>query len=357
MKKIILTLAVIIISGIAAISYTCDLNIFSKKGNPAPQIIENKKIEVLATTDSVSNAVNQVWVGTFQLIWNDLIDSIIKAPVTFAGYDSNMAKNLNKKEFTIYDISESTYYKKWGLVSKELKQEIEDGIKEKFDETSNILDTLDWTPAKDKYILYAMLKKDFEYTEKFNKLPDANFNGSKRKVKYFGLDEDSTYKQRDSINVLFYNGEDDFAVSLKSKQGDIIYLYRTNDDKTFKNYYEDIKNKTNAYNGKKYLEEIDSFKAPMIDFNTTRDFKELTNKQIKNSDFVISQAIETVQFKMNETGVKLKSEAAIIVEKCILQEKSQPRFFDFNDKYVIFISENGKKPYFALKVTDAEKLQ
>ena len=32
-----------------------------------------------------------------------------------------------------------------------------------------------------------------------------------------------------------------------------------------------------------------------------------------NSDFMISQAIETIQFKMDEAGVKLKSEAAMIV--------------------------------------------
>ena len=44
----------------------------------------------------------------------------------------------------------------------------------------------------------------------------------------------------------------------------------------------------------------------MIEFKSEREFPELSNKPIKDSRFLISKAIETVQFKMDEAGVKLK---------------------------------------------------
>jgi len=320
------------------------------------EIKTEKQFEVLPTMYDFSNAKNQVWVGTFQLIWNDLIDNIIEHPIKFVNYPSKIADNLNKRAFSTDDISENAYYKKWGLVSPQLKTEIENGIKEKFNETSDILNNFNWAPAPDKYILYAMLKKDFEFLEKFNKLKDDKFNGSIGNVKYFGIDDNTSYKQRHSVRILFYNSPQDYAVKLTSKQGDNVYLYRTDDDKTLNEYYKDLNNKTSK--NIEYMGENDKFKAPMLDFKTEREFPELSDKPIEKSKFIISEAIETIQFKMDEAGVKLKSEAAMIVEKaCIIHEPVKPKLLYFNDKFIIFISENGKKPYFAMKITDAKSLQ
>ncbi len=323
-----------------------------------PVITKESDFELIPTMNTQSNAKNVVWVGTFQLIWNDLIDEIIMQPVQFVGTKSVMADNLNKKSFTVSDLSESSYYKKWGLASPKMKKEIENSIKEKFNETSDILGAFDWTPAERKYILYAMLKKDFEYIEKFDKLPEAHFVGSDGDVKYFGINKDSSGKLRSSVNVLFYNNKNDYAVSLKSKQGDVIYLYRTDDNNTLDNLYNDMIKKSEDFGGAKWLTNVDEFKAPNLDFKKERTFDELCNKLIKNTDYIISQAIETVQFKMDETGVKLKSEAGIMMKATSVgpSQRPVPRYFYFNNRYVIFIKEK-EKPYFAMKIEDAKKLQ
>jgi hypothetical protein len=313
--------------------------------------------EIIPTMDTKSNAKNVVWVGTFQLIWNDLINELIKHPVEFAGYKSVMAENLNKQSFTTEDLSESAYYKKWGLASPKIRKEIEIGIKEKFNETSDILGAFDWTPAEGKYILYAMLKKDFEYAYKFDTLTEAPFDGSKGNVKYFGIDGNSDRHLRNNISVLFYNNENDYAVSIKTKSEDIIYLYRTNDDKTLDSLYNDMLIKNKQFNGKSYMTKEDRFKAPVIEFKKEREFKELCNKPIKNSDFMISKALETVQFKMDETGVKLKSEAGMMVSLTALPVRELPRYFYFDKRYIIFLQDKKTKPYFAMKVEDAKKLQ
>lgn len=327
-----------------------------RKSEPIKTAQKVVDFEIIPTMDYESNAKNTVWVGTFQLIWNDLIDEIVKHPVEFA-QKSVMATLLNKQSFTTDDLNESSYYKKIGLVSKELKKEIEQAIKDKFNEKSDILGRFDWTPEKDKYILYAMLKKDFEYIKPFDKLEDAPFEGSKGNVKYFGINEDSQSSLRYTVNVLFYNNPNDYAISLRSKQGDIVYLYRTDDEKNLAELYNDMNKKAEKFMGIRTFGKRDKFKAPMLDFKKERSFNELCNKPIKNSNFFISQAIETVQFKMDEAGVKLKSEAAMIVGcTCTPGFREEPRYFYFDKRYVIFLQEKSK-PYFAMKIEDAKALQ
>jgi len=363
MKKricLMLAIGVIFTSALAANAFNWKFwqkNVAKKVEYPA---ISSTDFEILPTMDSSSNAKNQVWVGTFQLIWNDLIDELVKQPVEFIGYKSAMAQNLNKKAFTTSDLSESAYYKKWGLASLKIKKEIEKGIKEKFNEKSDILDMFDWTPEPQKYFLYAMLKKDFEYIKPFDKLPDAEFKGSVGNVKYFGIDRDSSDSLRGTVNVLYYNNPSDCALSLRSKQGDIVYLYRTEDSKNLDVLYSDMLSKAAAYKGNKWFASKDEFKAPLIDFKSEREFPELCNKQIKNTNFMISKAIETVQFKMDETGVKLKSEAGIMTKMTSVGPGHviMPRYFYFNGKYIIFLQEEGKtKPYFAMKIEDVKKIQ
>ena len=67
--------------------------------------------------------------------------------------------------------------------------------------------------------------------------------------------------------------------------------------------------------------------------------------------------METVKFEMDNTGVKLKSEAAIIAKMTALLP-SESRLFYFDDTFVVFLKEKGKeKPYFALRDYDISKFQ
>ena len=128
---------------------------------------------------------------------------------------------LNKQSFSAEDLSESSYYKKWGPVSLRLKKEIEAGIKAKFNETSDILDQFDWGESAADYFFYAMLKKDFKFAEPFSKVGEGPFLRSTKKVQYFGAE---SFLQKKSVWVLFYKDSSEYAVRLQSKQGDHIYL-------------------------------------------------------------------------------------------------------------------------------------
>lgn len=319
--------------------------------NRADAFLWFKKEAKEKTVDKISFAPvnnigkNKVWVGTFQLVWNDLKNDIIKAPVEFKDGKSDLAKNLNKEGFTVNDISDDSYYKNKGVMTPDFKKEIEDDIKEKFSETSDILDTLDWNSKS--YLIYAMLKKDFEYLKEFPELNGAPFNNSIENVKYFGVKtEDEARELKDNLNVLFYNSNDDYAVKLITKGDDEVILYRTDDNKSLEKYVYDVNKKTEKFDGDKNFDKNDRLKVPFIKIDEMFNYDELCNKKIKGTNFEIQGAIQTVKFNLDNKGGSLKSEAALIM-KMNLVPMEEIRNFDFSKPFVLILKEKDKEiPYF-----------
>lgn len=337
MKKILVSLAILVamIGGIST-----------------AQAQEVNSIEVLPTMNTQSTAQNRIWVGTFQLVWNELTDKIVKAPVKFLDFDSQMANNLNQKQFKKSNLNEKSYYVKSGIVSPALKAEIEKNIKSKFHETSDILKMFDFTYNPEKIFVYAMLKKDFRFTNAFDKLATGNFGNSQEKVKYFGINDNSNPKLYKNVNVLFYNDDNDFAVKLYTKGKDEVLLYRTNDDKTFDKYYAELNDKTAKYSGDKNFVKNDTLTIPDIKLYQETSFNELEGHQIVGTNMQIDKTIETVDLRMNNKGVKLKSEAAIML-RCMSLAPREGRDFTFNNNFVLFLIEkNQNTPYYAMKVSD-----
>ena len=337
MKKILVSLAILVamIGGIST-----------------AQAQEVNSIEVLPTMNTQSTAQNRIWVGTFQLVWNELTDKIVKAPVKFLDFDSQMANNLNQKQFKKSNLNEKSYYVKSGIVSPALKAEIEKNIKSKFHETSDILKMFDFTYNPEKIFVYAMLKKDFRFTNAFDKLATGNFGNSQEKVKYFGINDNSNPKLYKNVNVLFYNDDNDFAVKLYTKGKDEVLLYRTNDDKTFDKYYAELNDKTAKYSGDKNFVKNDTLTIPDIKLYQETSFNELEGHQIVGTNMQIDKTIDTVDFRMNNKGVKLKSEAAIML-RCMSLAPREGRDFTFNNNFVLFLIEkNQNTPYYAMKVSD-----
>ncbi len=341
MKKLLVTLLALTMTASAVFAF----------GSKPKQILD-----VVPLMSSETEQANRVWVGTFQLVWNDLMAGIVKGPVKFVGDKSELAKQLNKQKFKTSDLSEDSYYTAYGETSPELKTQIEAAIKEKFNETSDVLNNIDWTPGPQKYVLYAMLKKDFKFLTAFDKLGAEKFGKNRTKVQYFGIGKDSDSMLDKTVYVLFYNSSKDYAVSIQTQGKDVLYLYRTKDDKPFDKLYSDMMMKKAQYDGVTEFLKADELKVPDISLYREKSFAELCDKEIKGTKgMMIDQALETVDFKMNNEGVKLKSEAAIATKMSmpLIPAKMKSRKFYFNDTFVMFLQEYDKnKPYFALRVQD-----
>lgn len=183
---------------------------------------KNDKVQMLPVMSAESKQPDRVWVGTFQLVWNEFADNIIKGPVLFKDGTPEVAKQLNRQSFKKSMLSEDSYYTAYGKTTLELKKQIEDAIMAKFNETSDILDKIDWEDPNNAYLIYSMLKKDFNYTTRFDILAKEKFNNSKTKYEYFGIDEKNNDRDNDGVKVLFYNNPFDYAVALQAEKDEVI---------------------------------------------------------------------------------------------------------------------------------------
>lgn len=139
MKKILISLAIIalIVGAVFGIR-----TIINEKPENNGKLKTTEGIETALTLEDKINS-DTIWCGTFQLIWNDLKNDLAKQDIVFHP-QLEVVKNLNKETFKTSDISDKYYYKVYGHPTLELKKQIERAIKEKFDETSDILDSFDW---------------------------------------------------------------------------------------------------------------------------------------------------------------------------------------------------------------------
>lgn len=201
-----------------------------------------------------------------------------------------------------------------------------------------------------------MLKKEFNYLEKFSELPDDTFDNSEEKVKYFGIGVSTSKDASKNVEILFYNSNEDFAIKLKTKENEEIILYKTTGiDKSFEENYNDIQEFKSKYNGEKVLQKTDILKIPYIMVNGEINYDELCGRIIKETDTYIKQALQTIEFNLNNIGGNVKSEAVITGTYGVTQETRKE--FILNTDFILYLKEKSKdKPYFALKVNNTDVL-
>lgn len=312
----------------------------------------------LTLEDEITN--DTIWCGTFQLIWNDLKNDLAKQDIVFTP-QLEVVENLNKETFTTKDISDEYYYKKVGTPSLALKEEIEKAIKDKFNETSDILDDFEWENRDPKdYFLYAMLKKEFKFEKAFEELSNDTF-GEYENIKYFGIKSRDKDELRKQVNVLYYNSEDDFAIKLNTKQEDEVIFCKNPEGKSFNEIFKNIIDKEKNYTGNKRLTEAEKLKVPNIKLKEKTEFTEIQDKPylFSNGDiYSIEKAIQTIEFELDRTGGKIKSEAGIMNKAESAMPIDEPRKFYIDDTFAIFLIEEDKEvPYFAGVINDITKFQ
>ena len=318
---------------------------------------------------------DSMWCWTFQLVWNDMVNEIVKQDVVFSP-QLKIVENLNKQTFTNKELSPNSYYSKFWLLTLDLKEEIENWIKEKFNETSDILDQwADWSdvPQSDdyyewkdekKYWFYAMLKKIFKFENVFDQLKKWKFDNKYSNIKYFWIDEDSSSKLYKQVYVYYYNSDSNFAVALKTKEWEDVILARWIWWDSFVDIYNSILKNEKKYVWEHYFTEDDYLKVPELNLKTLNEFYEIEDKEFYANNWDISKidkALQTIELKLDKEWWEIKSEAWIwmaIKWEAIEISKPEYRYFYFDKPYIMFLKEADKDlPYFAAQISDITLFQ
>ena len=342
-KKVNIVLFIVLIAIIVAIIVL--IGKYNEQiAEKAQDIIQNTIAPVFTAEDdgvkivpTLSDKVkgNTMWCGTFQIVWNDLKNDMISA---------------------------EDYYKTYGIISPELKTQIETDLNNKFGKTSDFINNFNWNTDANakKYLIYAMLVKDLKFATPFDDLETGDFAGKDTKTSYFGLKANSNSEARSQVSVLYYNNEKDKAISISTTTNDEIILCRTNTIQNFNQIWEKITNERTNYTGNTSLEETEILQVQEINNNSEKEYTDLENKELEDVNgekLTIEKAMQTIDFELNKEGAKLTSEAGMAVTTNAI-EPQDIRDFSFNDSFVIFLKEKDKElPYFALNVSDIEDFQ
>lgn len=370
---VILLIIIISVTAVFVIKESSKSETDVNAGEKNQPILNDKEgLDIIPTMSDVIKSKDTAWCSTFQLVWNDMKNDVVKKDVIFTPQEE-MAVNLNKGEFTEDMISDEYYYKKYGLKTPTLKDEIEKGIKEKFDQESDILNDFDWSesesnepnnPNMNRYFFYTMLFRKFDFLKEFKVLEKGNFGNDKTNVSYFGIDSTTDKSVGNQINVLYYNSKDDFALLINTKSNDEVIFCKNPQGLTFNEIYTNMNKKSNEYNGDIKFSKEDIFKAPNIKFNEKREYKEFQEKIFKNTngtDCLITKAIQSIKLSLDEKGGEIKSEAAIDVSDSVMpntEKAKKPRYFYLDNTFAMFLKEKGKDtPYFASRIEDITKFQ
>jgi hypothetical protein len=369
--KVLMIIVILIILFIIGFIVINKINIVEKKETKLQQ--ESGITVVPTIRDTITS--DSSWCGTFQLVWNDMKNEVVKKDIIFTPQEE-MVTNLNQEEFTQDMISDEYYFKIYGLKTLSLKEEIEKGIKEKFNQQSDILDDFDWSESGldnpnnqevRKYFFYAMLYRKFEFLQEFDKLGNEKFGDKYDDIEYFGIDKNTKNSVGNQIDVLYYHSKDDFAIIINTKTDDEVIFCKNPQGTTFKEIYENMNEEADNYTGSKSFNSVDEFKAPNLTFNEKKEYIELQNKIFQTADpyydtAEIDRAIQTIKFSLDEKGGEIKSEAGISMKmyasSIVEPEVEEPRYFYVDDTFTIFLREKGKDmPYFAGRIDDITKFQ
>ena len=282
------------------------------------------------------NTINNLWVGTLDLAWKELEEKIGLNKIELEGKMPQIANDLNESTFSKEMLNPNDY-------KINVERTVTNGYK-----------------------IDATLNKELNFLESFDNFSDYKwtFGNSEEYIKYFGINNASPEKMNKNVEILFYNKlnndsllSNDMAIKLKTKEGDEIILYRTDDKKSFDEYYEDIKAKTKNYKGRTEFSEDDELRVPYVKVNGMINYNQLYDKKIKNSKgLYIYDVIQNVNFYLNERGCNLSSKATMVTEYMGIGQDT--KYCYFQDTFIIFMKEaNFDKPYFALKVDNNDILE
>lgn len=318
---------------------------------------------LLVASDHSAIATNAAWCAPMQICWDNLADTLNEGEPLSEEGKPEIVSELNDASFDASMVGEDHYVTYSGPQTKEAKAEIEGLIKERFDQTSDILDMLDWSddPNEALFLFYAMLYRAFTFETPFDVLDPAPFGTEAggnltENVAYFGANEDSEPKLLDMVSPRFWESDERCAVQIYCTEGDILVLARGLKGSTFDELWNDMVDATAASTD---WPSVASFACPKLQLDVLTNYNDLEGlvfSLVSGNEIQIEKALQTLRLTLDETGGEIKSEAAISVKATGFVMDQVPRDFRFDDTFTLFLVDGNATgdfyPYAGLLVND-----
>jgi hypothetical protein len=329
-----------------------------------------KQSVIIPTFDTpIPEGKNVIWCAPFQMAWNRLKDDVVREPVRVANAEA-VADRLNKAAVNYADLPDGSYYAAAGFTKDGIAERIRREMKERFQkEPLNVVDDKDAV-----IVAYAYLRANVPFSLPFfdneEEFQFTDERGQKTRVSSFGLRDKDGSKYRDlrnQVEVLYvghregvWDQPSEFALDLcrDSKPNQVILACIPRKG-TIQATLKDLEQKIAEGRPEEYerrLGSISTLLVPNLNWEISHHFAELegADKQLLNAKFKglwIDKALQTIDFRLDRSGVELQSEAALAAKSA-----AEPRFI-FDRPFLIVVKKRGaERPFFVMWVDNAELL-
>jgi uncharacterized membrane protein YhaH (DUF805 family) len=311
---------------------------------------------VVSTLDTpISKGRNLIWCATFQVAWNELC--------ILAGEDIRMEPEdpsvvmLNRKEAKKEHLDAETYYVKAGSADNSGFDQIRQALDDKFKGAASP----ELLPAKSSlppgaFMAYAYLFANLPFEWAFDR-HEFPFKFGGANVESFGIAQYMESQKKERLAApqirIYSNNEKDVIIELKTRRTDHhLYLAMVPPLTTLGETAKDVLSRVKRVEPSS-LREMMSLIVPVIDFDLTRDYEELTDRPLRVKKFdgqPIGIAKQQIRFKLDERGAVLKSEA-------IIETIGVSPDILFNKPFLVLLQyQDNEMPYFAAWIDNPELL-
>ena len=310
----------------------------------------------------ISSGRNVVYCATFQIAWNQLKDDILKegikvqAPVAMVAF-------LNKSLAVEADMDEKDYLALAGFVKGDIVGRINRGLQRQFGYDAWLLNPDEYQdPAT--ILVYTFLNKNLRFKYPFEGFKSPIHFGagnSRAAVAGFGihhyLSRPEHVQMGEQVEILDYKDNQNFIVRLKEESpDDEIVLAKVSPEATLLKTYQKVQSKI-ANSQSMRLEKDDILHIPKFDIALLHSYSPLLGIHLANKGFeeyFFDEAVQRINFKLDESGAKVKSEGKIALKK------GGPIDFKlllFDSPFLLYLKQqNGRYPYLMLWIENPELL-
>jgi hypothetical protein len=289
-----------------------------------------------------------------------LKDDVVKEPISIANAEA-VAQRLNGSPFSESDLPDDSFYAAAGWAEDGIVRKIRYEMERRFhkkpldlNETGTALTAYGYLRARVPFTIpYFENTKEFLFTDG---------EGRKTAIASFGLRYEDEYaydKLRSQFASLYVQRNDgrpvEFAIDLcKDSNPNQMIIACIPRKEHLQAMVEEVERKIKLENARGLSCNAEVL-IPCLNWSVTHHFKELEgeDKQVLNQGFAglsIDTALQTIDFRLDRSGVELESEAKI-------EFKSEQINYIVDRPFLIYIKKRGTdRPFFVIWVDNAELL-
>lgn len=339
---------------------------------PLPRLAADfRSTDVLPVpTEAVTAGRNHVYCATFEVAWADARAALGGGPIMLDGMPP-MATMLNAHTFDRRNLSANSFFARGGPGTSRFRNEIREEVANKFPNSGTRL--LDEVQGERALLLHAYLLKSLRFETAFDDLPQPlafRAASGNTLVRSFGIrsldDSDVRGEQLQAqVRILDYASDDDFALQLTAADSkDVIVLAKMMPAATLDDTVTKVRSriaKPDSLHTETRILNDESLTIPRLIIGVERRYSEIIGRDIIGSTLYVGEAVQTVRFRLDETGALLESEALVIGDDEPSGAKRSPpghRKFIFDRPFLIYLIErDADQPYFAAWIETAELME